>query len=86
MEALVAIESSLKKSLHQYLLSKGSHIAFRFDLNQASRQELVSSIRLSGSQNKTGKVAYSLCSLPLYAVEELNGICGQIEGGGSAEK
>lgn len=79
-------KSGSLKSLHQYLLSKGSHIAFRFDLNQASRQELVSSIRLSGSQNKTGKVAYSLCSLPLYAVEELNRICGQIEGGGSAQR
>lgn len=79
-------KSGSLKSLHQYLLCKGSHIAFRFDLNQASRQELVSSIRLSGSQNKTGNVAYSLCSLPLYAVEELNRICGQIEGGGSAQR
>lgn len=74
-------KSGSLKSLQQYLLNKGAPIAFRFDLNQPSRQELEASIRVVGSLDKTEKVAYSLLSLPLYAVEELNRICGKIEGG-----
>ena len=70
-------KSGSLKSLHQYLLQKGSRVAFRFDLNQASRQEREQSIRVSGTQNKTAKVAYSLISLPLYAVEEFNRITAQ---------
>jgi hypothetical protein len=40
-------------------------LAFRFDLNQPSRQELEQSVRVSGTQNQTDKVAYSLISLLL---------------------
>lgn len=65
------------KSLHQYHLKKGGEVAFRFDLNPLSRQELEPSVRISGTESKTGKVAFSLLSLPLYAVEELNRICEQ---------
>ncbi len=72
-------KSGSLKSLHQYLLQKKSKLAFRFDLNQPSRQELESSIRVSGTQKKMVKVAYSLISLPLYAVEEINRICEQID-------
>lgn len=72
-------QSAHLKSLHQYSLQKGGKIAFRFDMNQPGRQELEPSIRIGGTQNKTGKVAFSLISLPLYAVEELNRICDQID-------
>jgi hypothetical protein len=61
--------------LHQYLLQKDCRCAFRFDLNQPSRQELQASIRISGTQNQTGQVSYSLISLPLYAVEEISRLC-----------
>jgi hypothetical protein len=72
-------KSGSLKSLHQYLLQKDCRFAFRFDLNQPSRQELQASIRVSGTQNQTGQVTYSLISLPLYAVEEISRICEQIE-------
>lgn len=68
-------KSGSLKSLHQYILQKDSSLAFRFDLNPPRRQALESSIRLSGTQNKTGKVSYSLISLPLYAVEEMPRLC-----------
>lgn len=71
-------KSGILKSLHQYLLQKGGKIAFRFDMNQPGRQELEPSIRIGGTQNETDKVAFSLISLPLYAVEELNRICDHI--------
>lgn len=68
-------KSGSLKSLHQYVLQKNASLAFRFDLNPPRRQELESSVRISGTQNKTGKVNYSLVSLPLYAVEEMPRIC-----------
>lgn len=71
-------KSGSLKSLHQFLQQKGSRFAFRFDLNQPSRQELKASLRVSGTQNQTKQVAYTLISLPLYAVEEMSRLCGQV--------
>ena len=71
-------KSGSLKSLHQYLLQKKGNIAFRFDLNQASKQEQQPSIRVSGTQNETVVVAYNLISLPLYAVEEIPRLCERV--------
>ncbi|MFU8847510.1 MAG: ATP-binding protein [Opitutales bacterium] len=68
-------KSGSLKSLQQYLLNKGGKIAFRFDLNPPSRQDLAASVRLSGTERKTGQVAFRLLSLPLYAVEEITRLC-----------
>lgn len=72
-------KSGSLKSLHQYLQQKGSRFAFRFDLNPPGRQELEAAIRVSGTQNQTKQVSYSLISLPLYAVEEISRLCEQVE-------
>ena len=74
-------KSGSLKSLHQFLHQKGGQFAIRFDLNPPSRQSMQTSIRVSGTQNETKPVAYSLISLPLYAVGEIKRICGQIERG-----
>ncbi len=68
-------KSGSLKSLHQYLFQKDCKVAFRFDVNPPSRQELETSIRISGTREEMGKIAYSLISLPLYAVEELYRLC-----------
>jgi len=72
-------KSGSLKSLQQFLLEKKSKRAFRFDLNPPSRQELEPSIRVSGTKDETGKVAFSLISLPLYAVEEISRLCDRLE-------
>jgi len=71
-------KSGSLKSLHQFLFQKEIKVAFRFDCNPPSRQELVPTIRVSGTGNQTGSVAFSLISLPLYAVEEMNRLCDQL--------
>ena len=71
-------KSGSLKSLHQYLFHKKGKIAFRFDLNQASKQEHEPSIRLSSTRNETANVAYTLISLPLYAVEEIPRLCERV--------
>lgn len=76
-------KSGSLKSLQQYLMQKDARIAFRFDLNPPDRQELKSSIRVSGTQSETDAVAYSLISLPLYAVGEISRLCGQIARAGA---
>lgn len=72
-------KSGRLKSLQQFLLQKSGNLGFRFDLNLPSRQELEQSARVSNTHSRTDKVAYSLISLPLYAVEEITRLCEQIE-------
>ncbi|MDA3874041.1 MAG: ATP-binding protein [Kiritimatiellae bacterium] len=71
-------KSGSLKSLHQYIFHKNSQLAFRFDVNQPGRQELETTIRISGTREETGKVAFSLISLPLYAVVELSRLCERL--------
>jgi predicted AAA+ superfamily ATPase len=71
-------KSGSLKSLHQYLFQKNERVAFRFDLNPPGRQDLDVSIRLVGSQSGTANVAFTLISLPLYAVEELPRLCDKL--------
>lgn len=63
------------KSLHQYMYQKEARTAFRFDLNPPSHQKLRPSLRIEGTQEKTGQVEFELLSLPLYAVGEIPRIC-----------
>lgn len=71
-------KSGSLKSLHQYLFHKEGKLAFRFDLNPPSLQELEPSVRLTGTSEETEKVAFSLVSLPLYAVEEISRLCDRL--------
>ena len=61
------------KSLQQFMYSKNSRLAIRFDLNQTGIQQVTHTIRTaSGNQ----QVNFTLLSLPLYGVEELERISG----------
>lgn len=74
-------KSGSLKSLHQYAFQKKSSVAFRFDLNPPGIQDVETSIRISGTREETGKVAFRLISLPLYAVEEISRLCEGLESG-----
>lgn len=71
--------TALIKSLHQYLLQKENKVAFRFDMNPASKQLKTAFIRLSGTQKKTERLDYEIISLPLYAVEAIPRLCKELE-------
>lgn len=59
------------KSLQQFAFSKNTKLAIRFDLNPASLQQVEHTIRTAtGNQ----QVHFSLLSLPLYGVQELERI------------
>ena len=59
------------KSLQQFVYSKDTNLAIRFDLNPPSLQHVENTIRTArGNQ----KVSYTLLSLPLYGVQELGRI------------
>jgi predicted AAA+ superfamily ATPase len=68
-------KSGSLKSLHQYVFEKQGQIAFRFDLNPPSSQQLSPALRIGGSKDETAHVHFELISLPLYAVEELSRLC-----------
>ena len=59
------------KSLQQFVYSKDANLAIRFDLNPPSLQQVENIIR-TAKGNQT--VRYSLLSLPLYGVQELERI------------
>lgn len=59
------------KSLQQFVYGKDANLAIRFDLNPPSLQHVENTIRTAhGNQ----KVSYSLLSIPLYGVQELERI------------
>ncbi|MBW2659643.1 MAG: ATP-binding protein [Deltaproteobacteria bacterium] len=59
------------KSLQQFVYSKDINLAIRFDLNPSSLQQVENTIRTAqGNQ----KIRYTLLSLPLYGVQELERI------------
>jgi hypothetical protein len=59
------------KSLQQFAFSKKSKLAIRFDLNAPSVQQVEHTIRTAtGNQ----QVSFTLLSLPLYGVQELERI------------
>jgi uncharacterized protein len=60
--------SGTLKSLHFFMYRKQKILAFRFDMNQPSVNTVSTEISLGST---TGKVEYTLYSLPLYAVEKL---------------
>jgi predicted AAA+ superfamily ATPase len=61
-------KSGSLKSLQQFVLKKKAKLAFRFDLNQPSRQQITQKAR---TKEGSEQVSYELISLPLYAVGEL---------------
>ena len=61
------------KSLQQFAFSKNTKLAIRFDLNPASLQQVEHTIR-TATGNK--QVRFTLLSLPLYGVQELERIVG----------
>lgn len=61
------------KSLQQFAFSKNTKLAVRFDLNPPSLQQVDHTIR-TASGNK--QVRFTLLSLPLYGVQELERIAG----------
>ena len=63
------------KSLHQFVFSKNTKLAVRFDLNPASLQQVEHTIRTAKGNEQ---VNFSLLSLPLYGVQELGRIVGDI--------
>jgi len=63
------------KSLHQFMGLKQLPRAVRFDLQQPSVQQVESAITVNKEQQK---VKYSLLSLPLYLVERLDVVMGEI--------
>ncbi len=64
-------KSGSLKSLHQFAYSKNTKLAIRFDLNPASLQQVEHTIRTAkGNQ----QVNFTLLSLPLYGVQELERI------------
>jgi len=63
------------KSLQQFAFSKNSKLAIRFDLNAPSVQQVEHTIRTAtGNQ----QVSFTLLSLPLYGVQELERIMRDI--------
>ena len=59
------------KSVQQFVYSKDINLAIRFDLNPVSLQQVENTIRTAlGNQ----KIRYTLLSLPLYGVQELERI------------
>jgi len=64
-------KSGSLKSIQQFAFIKKAPVAIRFDLNPPSVQNICHTIR-----TKTGnkKVSFTLISLPLYAVSELESI------------
>ena len=59
------------KSLQQFVYNKDINLAIRFDLNPLSMQQVENTIRTAlGNQ----KIRYTLLSLPLYGVQELERI------------
>lgn len=59
------------KSLQQFVYNKDINLAIRFDLNRSSLQQVGNTIRTAlGNQ----KIRYTLLSLPLYGVQELERI------------
>ncbi len=61
-------KSGSLKSLHHFVYQKGAKQAVRFDLNNAGSQIVNHSVTVG---NEAENVAFSLISLPLYAVEFL---------------
>ena len=58
------------KSLHQFCHKKNCPTALRFDLNKPSRFPVVFKAR---ERDATADVRFELLSLPLYAVEAVDG-------------
>ena len=65
------------RSLQQFAASGKSSTAVRFDTNPPSRQEVSHRVPVSG---KHQKVSFTLLSLPLYAVEEINRLLAREQG------
>ena len=67
--------SGTLKSLQQFVYSKHSKLVIRFDLNPPGMQEVEHTIRTAtGNQ----KVCFTILSLPLYGVQELERIVSQV--------
>ena len=64
------------KSLHQFVGEKGVSFAVRFDTGKPSTQAINTRIQRMG---KTVDVNYQLISLPLYLVERLSTVRGNLE-------
>ena len=63
------------KSLQQFMFSKQGKLAVRFDQNQACSQQVSHTLRTAkGNQ----QVDYSLLSLPLYGVEEIERVVNEM--------
>jgi len=62
------------KSLQQFVYSKDTNLAIRFDLNPPSLQHVENIIRTAQGNRK---VNYTLLSLPLYGVQELERIVNE---------
>ena len=68
-------KSGSLKSLHQFISSKNSQIALRFDLNMPSKQELEYTL----PNNKgTSYDRFNLFSLPLYMVNRYD-LCKEVK-------
>lgn len=61
-------KSGSLKSLQQFVLSKNTKLACRFDLNLPSRQTVEHHLR---QKEETKKIAFTLFSFPLYLVEKI---------------
>ncbi|MCD6342467.1 MAG: hypothetical protein J7L76_01645 [Spirochaetaceae bacterium] len=70
--------SGTLKSLHQLMFEKKLNLAFRFDLQPASIQNISTPI---SSREEQVLSEYTLISLPLYAVESLPDIIDEIRSG-----
>ncbi len=68
-------KSGSLKSLQQFVYQKSPLLTVRFDMNPPSRQSVKSKIR---TKDGIKEVHFSLISLPLYAVEELERIIESI--------
>ncbi len=64
------------KSLQQFVFRRGTKLAIRFDLNPASLQQVKHTIRTADGNRQ---VEFTLLSLPLYGVQELERITGSIQ-------
>ena len=56
------------RSLHQFMYSKGSGKALRFDANPPSQQTVSADVR---TKKGTDRITYTLDSFPVYMVEQV---------------
>ena len=63
-------KSGSLRSLHQFMHKSQLPLAFQFYLSAPTTQQIETSV-VSGNSKQRSKVNYSLCSLPLYMIEQL---------------